>query len=59
MATLVSHNGVCCIGLNCDGTVITEPSVLRECIQEGLDEVLAIRKGPRSGPQREANVATH
>jgi diacylglycerol O-acyltransferase / wax synthase len=58
MATLVSHNGVCCIGLNCDGTVITEPSVLRECIQEGLDEVLAIRKGPRSGPQREANVAT-
>ena len=59
MSTLVSHNGVCCIGLNCDGSVITEPSVLRECIQEGLDEVLSIRQGPGSGSARETNVAAH
>lgn len=42
MATLVSHNGICCIGLNCDGTVIDDPASLRDCMREGLDEVLAV-----------------
>ena len=59
MSTLVSHNGVCCIGLNIDGSVITEPSVLRDCVREGLDEVLSIRKGPGPGSEREPNVAAH
>ena len=27
MTTLVSHNGTCCIGVNCDGSVIAEPGV--------------------------------
>jgi WS/DGAT/MGAT family acyltransferase len=42
MATLVSHCGVCCVALNCDGSVIEDPSVLRTCVQDGFDEVLAL-----------------
>ena len=50
MATLVSHNGICCIGLNCDGTVIDDPGELRECTREWLDGVLEARAG-RAGPR--------
>ena len=42
MATLVSHDDTCCISLNCDGSVIDDSAVLRDCIREGLDEVLAL-----------------
>jgi hypothetical protein len=42
MATLVSHQGVCCVSLNCDGDAIKDPDLLRRCVQEGFDEVLAL-----------------
>ena len=43
MATLVSHDGTCCIGINCDAAAVTEPELFFDCLQAGLDEVLALR----------------
>ena len=42
MATLVSHVGVCCIGVNVDLAAVTEPDTFMQCLGEGLDEVLAV-----------------
>jgi WS/DGAT/MGAT family acyltransferase len=42
MATLVSHDGVCCIALNCDGSVIDDPARLRECISAEVEAILAL-----------------
>ncbi|MFE3001623.1 wax ester/triacylglycerol synthase domain-containing protein [Nocardia sp. NPDC059246] len=41
-AALCSHLGVCCIGLNVDGEVFPDTDVLWECMQRGLDEILAL-----------------
>jgi len=41
-AALNSHVGVCCIGINFDGSAIEWPSLLMQDLQEGLDEVLAL-----------------
>lgn len=48
MATLVSHDGTCCIGINCDAAAITDPALFFDCLQAGLDEVLALRPQPRA-----------
>jgi len=45
MAAMVSHDGTCCIGLNIDHDAVGDPEVLRECMTEGLDEVLALAGG--------------
>ena len=42
MAALVSHVGTCCIAVNCDGAAVQDPDLLMACLQEGLDEVLAL-----------------
>ena len=42
MATLVSHTGICCIALNCDGTAIDEPAAMRDVIAASLEEVIAL-----------------
>jgi diacylglycerol O-acyltransferase / wax synthase len=42
MAALVSHAGTCCLGINCDAAAVENPELLMTCLQEGLDEVLAI-----------------
>ncbi len=42
MAAMVSHVGTCCIGLNMDGSVIKDPPVLVECVEEGVAEVLEL-----------------
>ena len=42
MVTLLSYAGTCCIGLNMDAAAVTEPDLLMSCLQEGLDEVLAL-----------------
>jgi WS/DGAT/MGAT family acyltransferase len=42
MATLLSHAGTCCIGINCDPAAVTDPESFMECQREGLDEVLAL-----------------
>lgn len=41
-AALCTHVGTCCIGINVDGDVFPDTEVLWECMQEGLDEVLAL-----------------
>jgi diacylglycerol O-acyltransferase / wax synthase len=41
-AALCTHEGVCCIGVNVDGDVFPDTDVLWECLQAGLDEVLAL-----------------
>ncbi len=49
MATMVTHCGTCCIGLNMDGSVITDPDVLVACLNDGLAEVLALAPRPAAG----------
>ncbi|MDG3013124.1 wax ester/triacylglycerol synthase domain-containing protein [Speluncibacter jeojiensis] len=48
MATLISHVGTCCIGVNLDTAAVTEPALFMTCLQEGLDEVVALG-GPGNG----------
>jgi WS/DGAT/MGAT family acyltransferase len=45
---MCTHVGVCCIGINVDGQVITDTDALWEDMQRSLDEVLALAP---SGPQ--------
>lgn len=47
MATLLSHAGTCCIGINCDPAAVTDPELFVECQREGLDEVLALGRRRR------------
>jgi hypothetical protein len=47
MATLVSHTGVCCIGVTIDTAAVTEPDRFLRCLQAGLDEVLALGAKPK------------
>ncbi|OYD68739.1 wax ester/triacylglycerol synthase domain-containing protein [Rhodococcus sp. OK302] len=42
MATLVSHVGVCCIGINLDTAAVTKPALFMDCVQESLDEIVAL-----------------
>jgi hypothetical protein len=42
MAAMVTHSGTCCFGLNVDGDAVADIDVLMDCMQEGLDEVLAL-----------------
>lgn len=49
MATMLSYDGTCCIGVNFDPQVITEASVFSRCLQEGFDEVLALADRPNRG----------
>ena len=44
MATLLSYAGRCCVGINMDAAAVTEPDLLMTCLQEGLDEVLALAR---------------
>ncbi|HXY64042.1 MAG TPA: wax ester/triacylglycerol synthase domain-containing protein [Mycobacterium sp.] len=40
MATMLSYDGTCCIGVNFDPDAITYESEFLSCLQEGFDEVL-------------------
>jgi hypothetical protein len=42
MATLISHEGTCCIGIAVDADAVPDPDVLAECLREGLAEVVAL-----------------
>ena len=44
MISMVSHNGRCCVGINSDRAAVTEPELLADCLREGLEEMLALRK---------------
>jgi len=45
MATLVSHVGTCCIGVNLDTAAVTEPARFMQCLQESLDEIVELGRG--------------
>ncbi|WP_305094546.1 wax ester/triacylglycerol synthase domain-containing protein [Prescottella sp. R16] len=51
MATMVSHVGTCCIGVNLDTAAVTEPALFVRCLQAGLDEVLALGDGAAQQPE--------
>ncbi len=42
MAAMVSHGPSCCIGLNIDGSAVTDVDVLMKCMDAGLAEVLTL-----------------
>ena len=46
MGTMTSHAGVCCIGLNIDGSAVSDCDVLVTCLSAGFDEVLSMSKTP-------------
>ena len=53
MITMVSHDGRCCIGINSDRAAVIEPELLTECLREGLEEMLALRKPLVASPSEE------
>ncbi len=52
MAVLLTHVGRCGIGLTIDGSALDDVDVLMTCMQEGLDEVLAVGRPRRRGTPR-------
>lgn len=42
MVVLVSHHDTCCITVNHDEAAISDPELLRRCLVESFDEVLAL-----------------
>ncbi|HSV40370.1 MAG TPA: wax ester/triacylglycerol synthase family O-acyltransferase [Nocardioidaceae bacterium] len=42
MAAMVSHAETCCIGLNIDGSAVSDVDVLMDCMHQGLAEVLEL-----------------
>ncbi len=40
--TLLSHGGICCIGINTDPAAIGDPEVLVECLVKGFDDVVSL-----------------
>jgi WS/DGAT/MGAT family acyltransferase len=46
MITLISHDGMCCIGINTDAAAVTDPALFRACLRAGIDEILALRAAP-------------
>jgi len=39
---LMSHVGLCCLGINADTSAVPDPEVLTACLREGFDEVLSV-----------------
>jgi WS/DGAT/MGAT family acyltransferase len=42
MVTMVSYDGMCCIGVNVDPDVVPDIELFERCLAEGFDEVLAL-----------------
>lgn len=42
--TLVSHNGICCIGVEVDPANVTDPELFMSCLRAAADEVVALGK---------------
>nr|WP_221247306.1 wax ester/triacylglycerol synthase domain-containing protein [Gordonia humi] len=45
MATMITHNGVACLGLNIDAAAVTDIELFADCLVEGFDEVLDLAGG--------------
>jgi WS/DGAT/MGAT family acyltransferase len=52
--TLLSHEGVCCLGLACDRLAVTDPELLAGCLGDALDELLALGGPAARSPGRPA-----
>jgi diacylglycerol O-acyltransferase / wax synthase len=39
--TLMSYDGTCCVGVNCDTAAVPDPALLLQCLREGFDDVIA------------------
>ena len=52
--TLLSHVGTACIGIEADGAAVGDPRDLAECVQRGLDEVVALGAPRRARRSRSA-----
>ena len=46
MATMITHNGIACLGLNSDAAAIVEPELFAECLVEGFNEVIDLALDP-------------
>ncbi|MEI7547676.1 MAG: wax ester/triacylglycerol synthase domain-containing protein [Actinomycetota bacterium] len=46
--TLMSYNGICCIGVNADAAAIPDPDVLTDCLRAGFAEVCGTRPVKRA-----------
>jgi diacylglycerol O-acyltransferase len=42
MVTMLSHDGVCCVGITVDAAAIPDVDRFAECVRAGFDEVLAL-----------------
>jgi WS/DGAT/MGAT family acyltransferase len=42
MVTMISHDGLCCIGVNADHAAIPDTDRFAACLRDGFDEVLAL-----------------
>jgi WS/DGAT/MGAT family acyltransferase len=42
MVTMISHSGICCVGINADSAAIPDMARFEACIRAGFDEVLAL-----------------
>lgn len=42
MATMITHNGIACLGLNFDAAAIVDPDLFAECLVDGFNEVIAL-----------------
>ncbi len=42
MATIITHNGTACLGINSDGAAVTDQELFAECLVARFGEVLAL-----------------
>ena len=50
--TLVSHGGTGCVAVACDRAAVADPPLLARCLDDALDEVLALgRTAPKARPK--------
>ncbi len=42
MVTMISHDGICCIGVTADAAAIPDIEHFTQCLRDGFDEVLAL-----------------
>jgi hypothetical protein len=42
MAVMLTHAGTCCITLATDHDAVPDPDLLRDCVRQGFDEILAL-----------------
>jgi WS/DGAT/MGAT family acyltransferase len=52
MITMVTYNGVCCVGINLDPDSITDVPLFERCLHEGFDEVLTLGRPREGAPKR-------